>query len=42
MLLEIEGKRRREWKRIRWLDIIIDSVEMSLSKFHEIVMDRGA
>ena len=38
----IEGKRRRGWKRIRWLDGIIDSIDMNLSKFWEIVKDRQA
>ena len=34
-------QRRREWQRIRWLDIITDSVDMNLSKLQEIVKDRG-
>ena len=38
----IEGKRRRGWKRIRWLDGIIDSIDMNLSKLWEIVKDREA
>ena len=38
---KIEGKRRRGWQRMRWLDGIIDSVCMNLSKFQEIVKDRG-
>ena len=42
MLGKIEDKRRREWKRIRWLDNITHSVEMSLSKLWEIVKDREA
>ena len=41
MLGKIEGKRRKGWQRMRWLDIIIDSVNMNLSKFHERVEDRG-
>ena len=42
MLGKIEGKRRREWQRIRWLDNITDSMDMNLSKLWEIVEDRGA
>ena len=42
MLGKIEGRRRREWQRIRWLDDITDSMDMSLSKFQEIVKDREA
>ena len=41
MLGKIEGKRRRRWQRIRWLDGITDSVDMNLSKLQEIVKDRG-
>ena len=35
-----EGKRRRGWQRMRWLDGINDSMDMDLSKFQEIVKDR--
>ena len=40
MLGKIEGRRRRGQQRIRWLDGIIDSVDMNLSKLWEIVKDR--
>ena len=42
MLGKIEGKRRREWQRMRCLDSTTDSMEMNLSRFREIVKDREA
>ena len=42
MLGKIEGKRRRVWRRMRWLDSITDLMDMNLSKIQEMVEDREA
>ena len=40
MLGKTEGKRRRGWQKMRWIDSITDSVDMNLSKLSEIMWDR--
>ena len=42
MLGKIEGRRRREWLKMSWLDGIMDSMDMNLSKLREMVKDREA
>ena len=42
MLKKIEGKRRRGWQRMKWLDSITDSIDMNLRKLWNILEDRGA
>ena len=42
MLGKIEGKRRRGWLRMRWLDSITDLMDINLSKLWEVVENRGA
>ena len=42
MLGKVEGKRRRGWQRMRWLDSITDSMDMNLGKLRETVRNREA
>ena len=42
MLRKIGGRKRRGWQRVRWLDGIIDSMDMNLSQLREMVKDREA
>ena len=42
MLVKIEGKRRRGWQRMSWLDSITNLMDLNLSELQEIVEDRGA
>ena len=41
MMLTVEGKKKKIWQRMRWLDSITDSMDMNLSKVQDIVEERG-
>ena len=41
ILKKIEGKRRKEWQRMKWLESIRNSMDMNLSRLHKLVVDRG-
>ena len=42
MLEKIWGRRKRGWQRMRWVDSVTDAIKMDVSKFQQIVEDRGA
>ena len=41
ILKKIEGKRRKEWQRMKWLESICNSMDMNLSRLHKLLVDRG-
>ena len=41
ILKKIEGKRRKEWQSMRWLESIRNSMDMNLSRLHKLLVDRG-